>query len=105
MWPFKKKAKPKTNWLKKLRWEAEGKLGFDGVWSGNWTTTIMGVHYRSYRVCSFDYCKGDTGTFIQDAIIDRCRLLRNKESDHDARKLSSYGRERYIDKEGRVSLF
>jgi len=99
------KPKPKRNWLKELRLEAIGRLDFKGSWSGYWTTSIMGVNYRSESVSGFKYVTGDCGTFIQDAIIDRCRLLRNEESDHDARKLSSYGRERYIDKKGRVSLF
>lgn len=99
------KPKPKRNWLKELRLEAIGRLDFDGSWSGYWTTSIMGVNYRSERVSGFKYVTGDCGTFIQDAIIDRCRLLRNEEKDHDARKLSSYGRERYIDQKGNVSLF
>lgn len=101
----KPKEKPKRNWLKELRLEAIGKLRFEGCWSGYWTTTIMGVHYRSERVSGFKYVSEDNGTFIQDAIIDRCRLLRDADKDSDARKLSGYGRERYIDKNGRVTLF
>lgn len=99
------KPMPKRKWLKEMRLEAVGRLRFDGGWSGCWTTTIMGVNYRSEMVSGFKYVSGDCGTFIQDAIIDRCRLLRDAEADKDARQLSSYGRERYVSKEGKVSLF
>lgn len=99
------KPKPKRNWLKELRLEAVGRLEFEGCWSGHWITSIMGVRYRSESVSGFKYVTGDCGTFVQDAIIDRCRLLRNKESDRDARQLSNYGRERYIDSKGNVSLW
>ncbi len=102
MWPFtrKKKEKLRTRLLKKLRWEAVGKLNFIGRWSGYWTTTIMGVHYRSNTVSGFNFVVNDCGSFIQDAIIDRCKLLRNKDANEKAEYMARCGRKRYINANG-----
>ena len=65
--------------LKEYRMEALKNLHFMGGWSGYWETRIAGVTYVSERVTGLKYVKGDSGTFIQDAIIDRVRLRRAKE--------------------------
>lgn len=96
------KAKPKRNLLREMRLEAFGKLDFVGGWCGFWTTSIMGVRYRSEIVSGFKYCVGDYGTFLQDAIIDRCHLLRDEQRNSDAIKLCNYGRERHIGDKGKA---
>jgi hypothetical protein len=75
MWPFKKKAKPLNNAIL-LRWrhEALGRLTFVGGWSGYWETCVGGIRYRGERVSGLKAVLGDTGTFIQDALIDRVKL-------------------------------
>ena len=100
-----KKHRPAVNLLKQMRLEAIGRLRFNGIWSGYWTTTIMGIDYRSYLVSGVNYLKNDCGTFIQDAIIDRCKLLRNKDADAVARQLSRYGRQRIVQENGRACLY
>ena len=100
-----KPHKSTVNLLKQMRLEAIGRLRFEGSWSGYWTTSIMGIDYRSDLVSGVKYLQDDCGHFIQNAIIDRCKLLRNKDADADARQLSHYGRQRIVQENGRAYLY
>ena len=64
--------------LKKIRNEALSNLYFVGTWSGYWKTSINGITYKSDVVSGFQYVIGDTGTFIQDAILSYCNKLKKK---------------------------
>ncbi len=103
MWPFKKKVKP-LNITILLRWrhEALGRLRFKGGWSGYWETSIDGISYRSERVSGVRYVVGDSGTFIQNALIDRARLAKNPSKYSEALDMCRYGCQRYIDAKGNV---
>lgn len=68
----------KTKLLKQYRSEALRNLEFDGGWSGYWTTEVDGVRYRSNSVSGFCYLVNDTGVFIQNVLIHRINLLRQK---------------------------
>lgn len=84
--------------LKEYRMEALKNLHFMGGWSGYWETRIAGVTYISDRVTGLKYLTGNSGTFIQDAIIDRVRLRRAKED-----VSWSYLRDRrYVDNKGKA---
>lgn len=68
----------KAKLLKQYRAQALNTLDFFGGWSGYWTLRIDGVRYRSERVSGFKFVVNDTGSFIQDCLIDRVKQLRNK---------------------------
>ena len=70
----------KVKLLKKLRTEAIDNLGFDGGWSGCWTTLIEDVRYRSEIVSSFKYCMNEPEYFIQNAILHRVRMMKYGEA-------------------------
>lgn len=91
--------------LSRLRTEAIGRLRFSGGWSGYWYTRIDGINYRSEMVCGFNYVVGDCGTFIQDAILHRVKLMRDKKAEAEARQLCGYGREYHISENGKVELW
>lgn len=69
----------KVKLLKELRTEAIDNLGFEGGWSGCWTTLIKGVCYRSEIVSSFKYCMNEPEYFIQNAILHRVRMMKYRE--------------------------
>lgn len=70
----------KAKLLKRLRTEAIDNLGFDGGWSGRWTTLIEGVYYRSESVSGLRYCLNDPGYFIPNAILHRVRMMKYGEA-------------------------
>jgi len=103
MWPFKKKIKPLNNTIL-LRWrhEALGRLTFYGGWSGYWETRIDGIRYRGERISGLKYIKGDFGTFIQDALIDRARLKKTPSKYSEEIAMCNYGGYRYVYEDGSV---
>jgi hypothetical protein len=60
----------KVKLLKRIRNEANRNLGFYGSWSGYFFTYIFGKRYEGDIVSGFKYVVGDTGTFLQDSILD-----------------------------------
>lgn len=56
--------------LKDFRREAKRNLDFFGSWSGYFITYIYGEKYESGRVSGYKYMTDDTGTFIQESILD-----------------------------------
>lgn len=66
-----------VNILRRWRREAVSNLEFVGKWSGYWETCVDGITYRSEMVSGFRYVVGDTGSFIQDVLIDRAKLKKN----------------------------
>lgn len=100
MWPFKKRIKPLNNTIL-LRWrhEAFDNLTFIGTWSGYWKTRINGINYRSETVSGFKAVVGDTGTFIQDALIDRATLAKYPSKNSEELGMC---RDRFVDADGNV---
>lgn len=94
-----------TTILRRLRTEAVGRLRFSGGWSGYWYTSIDGVDYRGELVSGFLYLKNDCGNFLQDAILHRVKLMRDKKAEAEARQLCGYGREYHISENGKVELW
>lgn len=103
MTPFKKKIKPLNNTVL-LRWrhEALGRLRFVGVWSGYWETSIDGIWYRGEVVSGFKFLIEDSGTFIQDALIDRAKLAKNPQKYSEELSMCRDGGYRFIDENGNV---
>lgn len=84
MWPFKKKIKYLNNTiLLKWRHEALGKLYFYGLCNGFYETIIDGITYRGERISGLRVITGDTGTFIQDALIDRAKIAKSIKSNKE----------------------
>lgn len=63
----------KAKLLKMYRKQFYDNLDFVGSWSGRWQTTVNGCTYRSEVVSGFNYVIFDTGTFLQDTLIDVVR--------------------------------
>jgi hypothetical protein len=74
----------KVKLLKRIRHEAIKNLDFLGSWSGHWETSIFGNEYNSDEVSGFQYVVGNTGTFIQDSILDYIhKEYKNKRTTHE----------------------
>ncbi len=73
-----------------------------GTWSGYWETCIGGIRYRGERISGLKAFLGDTGTFIQDALIDRARLEKNPSKYSEEIAICEYGGYRYVNEDGSV---
>ena len=91
--------------LSRLRTEAIGRLRFSGGWSGYWYTRIDGINYCSAIMSGFRFLTGDCGSFVQDAILHRIKLKRDKNAESEALQLCGYGREYHISEKGKVELW
>ena len=88
--------------LTELRTEAIGRLRFTGGWSGYWYTRIDGINYRSAIMSGFRFLTGDCGSFVQDAILHRLKLKRDKKAESESLQLCGYGREYRISEKGEI---
>lgn len=90
MWPFKKKIKYlNVTILLKWRNEALSQLRFYGGWNGHYETIIDGITYRGERISGLHVITGDTGTFIQDALIDRAKIAKSIKNNKELEILKS----------------